>query len=247
MRLRVAHTIPPLSAFLAAGCGGVTAGVYSLTDDDGGDQDVPTVVGDVLPGPTVDLKASPAPFRFTLTDPDTPAVDVEVWAHPPGGGAPVPALLAGNTDLDGLAADGDGEVHQREWDFATQLGSGPAFATGARLEVRVAGGGDTGLSDPFDVGNDAPVISGVTVPVAECVAVLRPRAIERPARRAAYWVVGVGPEARTRGDFSRVDTRPRNYAHPTVGFRCALDAGELLTRLSRPGESPRPRRAEEPR
>ncbi len=155
-----------LGSFVLGSCGSGSLTIFGGGGGGGGGS--PTVVSDVLVGAdATDAKTSPVTFTFRLTDADSNVVDVDVLYTPPGGGAPVPVLLTGNTNLDDLATSPAGVVHTRQWDFAAQLASAGAFAPGYRLTVRTRNLSSSADSAVFAVGNDAPVVSGVVVPPGE--------------------------------------------------------------------------------
>ncbi len=150
-----------------ASCGSGTLAILG-GGGGGGGGNAPSVVSDVLVGAdATDAKVSPVSFSFKLTDAESNPVDVDVLYTPPGGGASIPLLLTGSTNLDGLAAAPAGVVHVRQWDFAAQVASGGAYAPGYRITVRTRNLASSADSALFAIGNDAPVVSGVTAPTDE--------------------------------------------------------------------------------
>jgi hypothetical protein len=156
-----------LVALILPACGSGTLAIFG-GGGGGGGGNAPPVVGDVLVGadPT-DAKTSPVTFTFKITDAESSPVDIDVLYVPPGGGPPVPVLLAGNTNLDQLASSPAGVVHTRQWDFAPQVPSGGAYAPGYRLTVRTRNQGSSADSALFAIGNDPPVVSNVSAPSGE--------------------------------------------------------------------------------
>jgi hypothetical protein len=138
--------------------------VAALGGGGGQGTNTPTTVGDLAVGANAaDLKVTPITFSFRLTDAQSDPASVTVFYIPPGG-TPLSAQLVGNQNLTALATSPQGVVHIRQWDFASQLPSGGAFASGYRLIVQAIGGTASTESALFAVGNDAPVISNVQVP-----------------------------------------------------------------------------------
>lgn len=149
-------------------CGSGTWAILGLGDDGGGGGNAPAVVGDLVVGSdAADARTSPVTIAFALTDTESDPADVDVLFLPPGGGDPVAAALVGDSSLDELATSPAGTVHTRQWEFASQVPTANAFAPGYRILVRTRAGSSIALSNVFDVGNDVPVVSGVTVPSGE--------------------------------------------------------------------------------
>jgi hypothetical protein len=155
----------------AASCGGLTAALGALGGGGGHGSDSPTTVGDLTVGSDAqDAKVSPITFSFRLTNAQAVPADVQVLYVPPSG-APVAATLVGNTTLAALATSPQGVVYVRQWDFASQLASGGAYAPGYRLIVRTTNNSSTAESAAFAVGNDPPVIANVQVPTGQSGAI----------------------------------------------------------------------------
>jgi hypothetical protein len=199
-----------------ASCGSGTLAIFGSGGGGGGGGNAPTVVSDVLVGAdATDAKVSPLSFSFKLTDAESNPVDVDVLYTPPGGGTPVPLLLTGTTNLDDLATGPGGVVHVREWDFAAQVASGSAYAAGYRITVRTRNLASSADSVLFDIGNDAPVVSGVTVPAGE-----------------ASGIVPISfTLADSSSDLSSVTVEYDDADNPT-GWRPATSAGGPLTDVS---------------
>jgi hypothetical protein len=163
-----------LVASQAASCGGLTAALGAIGGGGGGGGgtgNTPTTIGDLTIGSdALDSKVSPLSFSFRLTDAQSDSADISVL-YVPQSGAPVAATLVGDTNLNGLATSPQGVVHVRQWDFASQLSSGAAYASGYRLIVRTSANTASTESAPFDVGNDAPIVSNVQVPSAQSGAI----------------------------------------------------------------------------
>ncbi len=124
----------------------------------------PLVTAFAIPADPNNLRSSPLPIDFTLADPEDDTATVEIYYLPPGGAPAVPALLSGNTNLAGLTAAAGGSLHSRHWDFAAQTAGAATHTTGHTLLVRATDGGSQLSSSMFDVGNNAPVVSGVMLP-----------------------------------------------------------------------------------
>jgi len=159
-----------------------------------------------------DTTVSPVELEFELTDPESDPVDVAIQVSVDGG-APVGALLVGNTSLTGLATSPVGVVHRREWDYASQFGAGRIDQV--VLSLSIEGGPSSAASVPETVGNDAPAVRVTAQPVGE---VTGPVVLELELIDSSADLVDVAVE------FERLDR--------TEGWRPATGLGGGSTGLS---------------
>lgn len=144
-----------LAAGLLPGCGlGTTAAVVAAGNDDPENTD--PVISDAS---VSDTRNSPATIRFRLTDAESDPVNIELLYQLPGE-AEVPMLLVGDTNLKNLAATPTGVVHERYWDFASQLPLGGGYEQGVIVIVRREGSseGISSIVSGANIGNDAPEV-----------------------------------------------------------------------------------------
>ena len=167
-RLALLIALAPLP--LVASCGGGTVAIgYLVNSGKSGssNRNSPTVISDVQVAS--DPKSSPLSIQFRLTDAESTPLSVDLLVIHPGGAAEN-MLLSGSpseTNLTALATSPAGVDYVRKWDFASQLPSGTALATGLQVMVRRQGDNSGPTSSLFDVGNDAPTVGIVDVPTGE--------------------------------------------------------------------------------
>ena len=116
-----------------------------------------------------DARESPATVTFRLSDPEADTQRVDLFFVRAGSTMRESMTLAQPDPLDGLAADPGGSTHVRLWDFASDLGS-TAFESGVGASVDVLEGSvvSSVAAAPFELGNDAPLVTAVvSTPLGE--------------------------------------------------------------------------------
>ncbi len=147
-------------------CGAGTAGIVAGTSSGGGGGNSPSSVSDVSLSET---KKSPALIRFQLIDADSDPVSVEVLYRDANGITNPATLVAGmgiDVNLDGLESAPNGFEHKKRWDFMADFGDQDRHP-GISIVVQVLVTMAEGESPIGEVGNDAPVVSNVSVPTNE--------------------------------------------------------------------------------
>ncbi len=141
------------------GCGGgIAALVVALTDSDRDDRPRANFPAEVKNLHVSNTKSGPARICFTLIDREGDSVDVSLYYTPPGAAAGelIPILLGDGQLEERLDASEDGIDYCFEWDFASQVATGPRVGEGYIITVKA---GDRILAtSAVNLGNDAPQV-----------------------------------------------------------------------------------------
>ncbi len=112
----------------------------------------------------MDTRVSPARIQFTLADPESDPADVTLLFFTPGMATPQALTLTGTTSISQLDTTDTGMLHERMWDFDSDLGS--TFQEGFEVRVDVVDGVQSILSSAsvtnVMLGNDAPMVREFT-------------------------------------------------------------------------------------